>query len=491
MNEKRRLNDRLLSSIAEQQAQIIANQVQNQEPTPDDKETINTINELANFFNFDKFIPNETFEIPGLQLRNGKYIKIYVKEDDITNIADQAEKYEKLLGIKFPAQIYQYQTKNLGATIPGTKTPIPRPKLVTETNDDYEKYLKNIYTNEGILTKPAPDKIGRSPYPHEHIDFKRTQEEDSTYYSEYYLNYQNSIRIQNLRSQVPPTEGPKRTNNRIQRNERLTVKDSELVGKTPLGQKIGKGLTTMGSITANPNFWTKLKVGVASAVIVTALGFGIYANPALAAAIAVGAVSIGGGIFLGKKIKNAISRKINNWLYGKPIEINEDYDDEDDYEESIIKNNSQKKETSKEQETRTKSNTQSPDDDTKVYTPEEPNVSTTIPFEPYDPNEEIKIYPHGSNNQATDSPENNNTIEYESFINETAQTMKNLKDIRARITVVKESLDTYTSATPEYHMAVNDLMTLTQQENELVSMLETLINDVIPTEEVNKGGKNL
>lgn len=509
MNDKKRLNDKLLSDLAEQQAQIISSEVQNQESNAADDEKITIINELANYFNFDKFDAHETFEIPGVQLKNGKFIKIYVKEEDITNIADKAEKYEKTLGIKFPAQIYQFQTKHLGETIPGTNTPVPRPKLMSETNNQYEEYLKTIYANEGISVKAAPDNIGRNPYPHEQINYKKTNKVNYDYYSEYYLNYQSATRYDILRNQTPQSNGQRKANNRIRPGEKLTVKDSELVEKTPLGQKIGRGLTTLGTTISNPNFWAKFKVAACGLLVATGIGFAIFSNPALAAGIAVGALSIGGGLLLGKKIKNSFSRKINNWLYGKPIEESDTYDDLEEptvaysqnYGKDYEKTQSNEPQPPKPSQEQNYEKTQSdepqptklstePEDNTQNYIPKDPYQNNVTAYESHDHNEKVKIYP-AETSETPVQPEDTDVIMCESFINEAAQNMKDLRDIRARIKVEQEILKNYDSQSPEYQDRVAKLNVLQQQEGELLSIVETLLNDVIGTEEVVKGGRNL
>lgn len=499
MNEKKRLNDKLLSNLAEHQAKILSNNIQNQEPSAAEQEEINLINELANYLNFDKFNAHETFEIiPGVQLNNGKFIRFFIKEEDITNLADKAEKYEKALGIRFPAQVYQFQTKNLDEKIPGTNTPIPRPKLVAETNNQYEEYLKSIYKNEGISVKAAPDNIGRSPYPHEQINFKKTNKVNSDYYSEYFLNYQSAVRTENLRNQTPQSNESIRKNNRIRSGENLTVKDSELVEKTPLGQKIGHGLTTLQTTTSNPNFWAKFKVAACGLLIATGIGFAIISNPALTAGIAAGAIAVGGGVFLGKKIKNSLSRKINNWLYGKPIETTTDYDGGGEEPTEGISQDYNKEHEKKQAPAQHQSNETQPtmhtneaEEDTKIYIPKsQMKTNPIINDEPYDPNKKNEIY-HQAAEEKTSLLDDNNTTAYEGFINETAQNVKDLRDIKARIKVVEETMKNYEPESSEFLQKLEELEVLEQQENELLSITESLINDVIGTEEVEKEGKSL
>lgn len=512
MNDKKRLNDKLLSDLAEQQTKILSSNVQSQGSNVADTEKITIITELSNYFNFDKFDAHETFEIPGVQLKNGKFIKIYVKEEDITKIADKADKYEKMLGIKFPAQIYQFQTKHLGETIPGTNTPIPRPKLISETNNQYEEYLKTIYTNEGISTKAAPDNIGRNPYPHEQINFKKTNKVNYDYYSEYYLNYQSAVRFNILRSQTPQSGEQRKPNNRIRPGEKLTIKDSELVEKTPLGQKIGRGLTTLGTTTSNPNFWTKFKATVGGLLIATGIGFVIFSNTAIAAGIAAGAIAVGSGLFFGKKIKNSFSRKINNWLYGKPIEATNDYEEGQgptegisqnygkDYERTQFNVTQPPKPAQEQDHGRTQFGEPQPtklsndeEDDTKRYViPHYANQNDKIIYEPYDPNEKVKIYPPEAAVTTSEPEEEENDITtYEGFINETAQNMKDLRDIQTRIKVSEEMLKNYEPESSEYLKILEELEFLEQRESELLSITETLVNDVIGTDEVVKGGINL
>ena len=138
----------------------------------EDEEKYNAINELKNYLEFSSFKLDETYEIPGIEIPDAdEKINLYIKKDDISKIADKAEIFETLLGIKLPAQIYQCKTRYANEKVPGTNMEIPRPKLMSETTEQYEEYLKSQYSQEDIEPVPTPDNIGRMPYPHEQVEY--------------------------------------------------------------------------------------------------------------------------------------------------------------------------------------------------------------------------------------------------------------------------------------------------------------------------------
>ena len=174
-----------------------------------DEDAYNCLNQLENlFFKYgtdddsekDLCNPDEIYEIPGVKIKeNGveKDLSIFVKKDKIKALVRQAKDYERILGpslgLKFPNQVYQFNYDD--TPIPGAGYSAPRPKLASESLDEYEDYLKTFYQAQGITPEKDDDNIFRKPYPHEVVDFKGTAPEarpDAQ--SEYYLTRYADLR---------------------------------------------------------------------------------------------------------------------------------------------------------------------------------------------------------------------------------------------------------------------------------------------------------
>lgn len=167
-----------------------------------DEDAYNCLNQLENLFfkygtedDSEKDLCNldEIYEIPGVKIKeNGveKNVSIFVKKDKIKALVRQAQDYERILGpsigLKFPNQVYQFNYET--TPILGAGYTAPRPKLASETFDEYEEYLKTFYHAQSIEPEKDDENVFRKPYPHELVDFKGSAPEarpDAQ--SEYYL----------------------------------------------------------------------------------------------------------------------------------------------------------------------------------------------------------------------------------------------------------------------------------------------------------------
>lgn len=413
----------------------------------EDEEKYNAINELKNYLEFSSFKLDETYEIPGVEIPDAdEKINLYIKREDISKIADKAEKFETLLGIKFPAQIYQCKTRYANEKVPGTNMEIPRPKLMSETTEQYEEYLKSQYSQEDIEAEPTPDNIGRMPYPHEQVEYRNSNTIKDKYLSEYYSLYIEDLMLSEIPSRV---QNGGRKNNRINDDDELVVRESDDLERTPLGQKIGAGLTSFENFFKSASTWQKIRHGAIGALVGGGALFFTYTNPV--AAVSLG-VMIGTGVLLGKGLQRLgkfLKEKKDNWLYGPKIPqgTNEPTQDED------------------EPANRPPAPAEEPDRDSPRQDPQ--------PSAPQQPQTVI--------------PE-----ELDEFLNEAGINITQYREIETRINVAEHELSTLVPGSPEYTEKQIEIASLKEQQKDQLQVIEVLLEEMLKNvNSVKTGGMNL
>lgn len=483
MSTGRKLNQKFLENIDKQRDKILeSGQIESQLSgnvidvsgnntafiKEDDQDKYNAINNLKSYLEFNTFALEETYEIPGVTIKENNAqtrVKLYIRKEDIGKIAEEAEKFEALLGIELPAQIYQFKSKYKQININGELDDIPRPKLMSETPEQYEQYLSDFYNNHNIKPTQNPNGIGREPYPHEQIDFKINNSINENFHSEYYLDYirEEHLRIlwpgQN-RGQSQANNQPQRRNNRINDDDELTVRESDDLEKTPLGQKIGAGLTSFANFFKSGSNWQKIKTGAVGALLVSGAGFLVYSSP-IAALVTGGAIL--GGVAIAKGIRkpiNFLREKINSFLYGPKIEKD---DDEPEIEQP-----------------------------TRQQTPPVPTPQPSTQ-EPQQPGRQSPQNPISTPEPTPAPVQSQKSVippEFDYYFEEAGINIEQYREIEKRIAVVNLSLQNLVPGTPEYQTTMIQLNNLKQQQKEQLLIMEELMEEMLKgIKDIKNGGK--
>lgn len=280
---------------------------------PEDQEKYDTLQQLLSWLDFERYEADKTYIIPGLTIKGIKDSKgkelnmtICISEDNIEKIINNEDKFTKF-GIKFPDQIYQFKYKD--DLVPGKTYKAPRPRLVEESADEYEAFLKDYYEKNGeqqVIINNGTNV--RESYTHEKINYAKGNKIDQSHSSEYYLNYLNRT----LKKTQPQ---PGSQNNPAQTGQTYTFVDSEPGEKIPFPQKIGRLGTTIKTNLTNGSVTKKIRtilgLGVAGGAVAL-----LFSNSIGISLVAVGATAGIGGYFLGKLFKK-IKEKAKDLLYGK------------------------------------------------------------------------------------------------------------------------------------------------------------------------------
>lgn len=431
----------------------------------DDLDKFKAINELKNYLEFSTFKPEETYEIPGTTIfhkNREERVTLYIKKEDIGKIAEQAEILEDLLYIQFPSQIYQFQTRYSGNKVPGTNIDIPRPKLMSETEEQYEEYLKGVYEPEGIEPEQIPDGVGRMPYPHEQIEFSVENVINDKYFSEYYLENQRTARL----NQLFPNSGTGRPNNRIDDDDELVVRESDDLERTPLGQKIGAALTTFENTFKNASTWQKIRHAGVAGLILGAGCFFAYSNPigVTAVAVAIGAGTLGGLAL--RKLTKMIKKKAKNWLYGSQIE-DEEHEHTDEQQPT-------------QQPQRQNAPTQTQQQQQQPVQPQQGSNNTGAPAPQPQPRPTPTPTPVAP--PTTPIPE-----ELDGYFNEAGLNIEQYREVERRISVAENELKSLVSGTPEHQAKLQEIATLKTQQKEELSVIENILEEMLNGLKNNNG----
>ena len=161
-------------------------------------EQYNNIMELIEIYlDFSTINKDEIYDIPQVTLAYKDKItfNLRIRKEKAHSFAKNARKYEKIfsntLHINFPQQVYQllYLNRN----IPGFDFPAPEIKLLSEDIYDYEYRLESYYKNHNFKKASSQDKIWRSPYPHENINYKDFPDVINEYFQSEYFLYANNF----------------------------------------------------------------------------------------------------------------------------------------------------------------------------------------------------------------------------------------------------------------------------------------------------------
>lgn len=306
----------------------------------EDEEKYDAIVKLKNYLEHKSMIPESTYVIPGVEYYEGgrKVLGVIsLPKSDAQKLAEEAEDFERLLGIKFPAQVYQLKSKYRDSKVPGYDMPIPEPRLLSETNEEYENRLKATYETVNHTADLIADTEIRSPYPHERVNYRENDELNNNYESDYYQYYRFHATRRNTQQQTqgqdntqtqatgsPDTHPGQNNDNNpphptLNENEPQIVTESEDYDRTPLWQRIGGFLHRSGSTIKNPGNHQKLKV-LALLGAGTAGGIALFLNPATqpVAIAAIGVGAIYAGIKGAKKLADKkIAPKLRDLFFGK------------------------------------------------------------------------------------------------------------------------------------------------------------------------------
>ncbi len=153
-----------------------------------DYENYGAANDFRTLLEFRGTYANtQLYEIPGMKVGK-KVFPLIIPIEQAGVIAEKAHNIEKKLafmGVKFPSQLYQLLPKYKGENLPGKDFPPPEPKVFSQTEAEYEKYLEEYYKAHGV-DKSSDDTAFRLPYPHERINYGRGNKENAKYTNEYY-----------------------------------------------------------------------------------------------------------------------------------------------------------------------------------------------------------------------------------------------------------------------------------------------------------------
>lgn len=151
----------------------------------DKKEEYELLRELIEILNFDLTNKNEIYRMPLCEIpkdmkefektgpRNKKYekeeISFYITKKGVNQIITKADKYENLLGIEFPQELYQLAKSTTHIPTPDTKFVAPEPQRYGETHQEYEDRMIKHYRDNGY--EPTLKEDGRPPLPHEWVTY--------------------------------------------------------------------------------------------------------------------------------------------------------------------------------------------------------------------------------------------------------------------------------------------------------------------------------
>ncbi len=311
----------------------------------DDEEKYDAIVKLKNYLEHRSMIPESTYVIPGIEYTEGgrKVLGVItLPRSDAQKLAEEAEYFERLLGIKFPAQVYQLKNEYRDSKVPGYDMPIPEPRLLSETNEEYEERLREAYEAVNHTPTNIADTEIRNPYPHERVNYRESDELNDNYESDYYRYYCFHAARRNAQQQTQgqtqgqgqtgptgspdthPGQAPDNNNNppahpTLGENEPQVITESEDYDRTPLWQRIGGLLHRSGSTIKEPGNHQKLKV-LSLLGLGTAGGVALFLNPATQP-VAIAAVGIGAIYAVGKGAKklitNKLAPKLRDLFFGK------------------------------------------------------------------------------------------------------------------------------------------------------------------------------
>lgn len=427
----------------------------------DDMDTYRAINDLKNYLEFSSFHPDHTYDICGVgyvEDGKGKNTSLMIRDEDIAKIADHADDYERLLGIKFPAQIHQMKSKYANSVITGTSVAYPRPKLMSESTQQYEDYLESVYASANIPKKDNIDGIGRQPYPHEQIDFRVDDKQNPAFASEYYLHRYTEER----KKAMGANNRGQAQNNRINSGDRLTINESDDVENTPLGRKVGSALNSFDTFFKNESMWRKVRIGAIGCLGGAGLIAVAMANPALSAGVLVGGGVISLAAFAGFKLKDAFNKKVHDWLYGPELP---------------------------KQEPKQESESRAPQPPAQAPVPPvQPTAPTGTPVPPVQPAASTGTPVPPVQRPSAPAPQKPTIIpeQLDNFLNEAGINMEQYRDIERRVLVAKSELASLDPSSPDFQTKTSEVAELKRQQKDQLMVIEGLMDEMLRDFNVQK-----
>lgn len=277
------------------------------------EEEYSLLSELHSYISFDKDPAEDTYEFKGFKYTQGtdeKKVSIFISKENALKLSKRADKFESILGVKLPAELYLLKYKD--GNMPGLDYKMPEPKTANKDRATHEAELESYYRAHGV-TKEADPTLGfRKPYPHEKINGRNGAPEMTDIPQEgYYTSVTEEIN--------------RRVNDMDQGEPELQPGDPQVITGVDqtLGRKIGNGLLRFKNFMTDKDVHKKfLKslaiVGVGAAVVAL-----FASKPVLAVSLAVG----GGLGYVGTKLLvpsgvkawKAAKKKLKEWLFGPEL----------------------------------------------------------------------------------------------------------------------------------------------------------------------------
>ncbi len=471
---KNRIDAIINDPEAQQLAQVNTDEVREIMPgvyiKRENEEEYSDLQELLAFLSFDETLDNEIYDIPGVEIGLGndaKKVRIAVKKDNITRIADKAADFERrfasTLGLKFPSEIYQLQSRYINENLPGKDFPAPEPKLVSEQPQDYERRIEEYYNSHNV--NKEMDEAGqiRKPYIHETIDYRQDNAIVDGYASDSYTAHMADAQNQRMNN-TPRRRG---TNQRLTQGNRQRITASELVEENDLGSNFGNGLKSWKHMIFNGDNKRHLGYAIGAVAGGAAIIALLASNPALAGGL--GVVAVAGGIgVLGVKPMLALRKKIKDLIYGKQIE--------------------QAPEEEEEEQTLNPPTANPPTQNPPTENPPTQNPPTANP-----PRRRRPTPPSGNSNPSgqnggSQGANQNGDFGAEDFLYDVNLDLNTLESAIQRAAAIQEQMAGLDQNSTEYHNLAQDLRASLETQKRVVANLAAQYNGL--HEELNIGGRN-
>ena len=275
------------------------------------REEFDLLNELTSYLSFEKEDPANTYEFKGFEYplnldgTNKKKTTIYVSKENALKISAKADKFENVLGVRLPVELYLLKYK--GTNMPGLDYEAPEPKTADKSRADHETALENYYKAHGVNKEANPANNFRQAYPHEKINPRAENPEMTEFVQEGYY----SSTVEELAAAEFEME---HGDPGLQPGE-----ESPVVNSVPLGQRFRQ----LKNFLSEPGVKRKL-IKTLGIVGLGAVAIGLFQAAPAVTAVALG--SLGGGALIAAtagpgliKLGRSIKKKIKDWWLGPEI----------------------------------------------------------------------------------------------------------------------------------------------------------------------------
>lgn len=275
------------------------------------REEFDLLNELTSYLSFEKEDPTNTYEFKGFEYplnldgTNKKKTTIFVSKENALKISAKADKFESVLGVRLPVELYLLKYKD--TNMPGLDYAAPEPKTADKTRAQHEQELEAYYQGHGVNKEPNTVNNFRQAYPHEKINPRGENPEMTNVAQEGYY----SSTVEELAAAEFEMEHGEPG---LQPGE-----ESPVVNSIPLGQRFRQLKNFLSEPGVKKKFLKALGIVGLGAVTI-----GLFqASPLLAVTILGGTA---GGFLAGKtaipgiaKLGKSIKKKIKDWWLGPEI----------------------------------------------------------------------------------------------------------------------------------------------------------------------------